>query len=133
MSTKIFTEADMEELRACPYVQKVSSNQVFFSAVFKEELWKRINDGMHPRDAIRELGINPEILGENRVAGLKAIVRKEAATGDGFRDYLTFTSGTPKQVSPEAKIRFLEQQLEYKDQEIEFLKKIVSLGKGEAT
>ena len=36
-------------------------------------------------------------------------------------------------MSDEAKIRFLEQQLEYKDQEIEFLKKIVSLGKGEAT
>ena len=92
MSTKIFTEAEMEELRASPYVQKVSSNQVFFSAVFKEELWKRINEGIHARDAIRELGIDPEIIGD-----------------------------------------FLEQQLEYKDQEIEFLKKIVSLGKGEAT
>ena len=132
MSTKTFTEAEMEELRSSPYVQKVSENQVFFSAVFKEELWKRINAGMHPRDAVRELGLRPEILGENRVAGLKAIVRKEAATG-GFRDYLTFTSGTPKQLSSEAKIRFLEQQLEYKDQEIEFLKKIVSLGKEGAT
>ena len=133
MSTKIFTEAEMEELRASPYVQKVSSNQVFFSAVFKEELWKRINEGIHARDAIRELGIDPEIIGENRVAGLKAIVRKEAAAGNGFRDYLTFTSGTPRQMSDEAKIRFLEQQLEYKDQEIEKKKKIVSLGKGEAT
>ena len=55
MSTKIFTEAEMEELRASPYVQKVSSNQVFFSAVFKEELWKRINEGIHARDAIRKL------------------------------------------------------------------------------
>ena len=30
-----------------------------------------------------------------------------------------------------ARIKYLEQQVEYKDQEIAFLKKIVSLGKGE--
>ena len=35
MSTRIFTEAEMEELRSSPYVQKVSENQVFFSAVYR--------------------------------------------------------------------------------------------------
>ena len=34
-------------------------------------------------------------------------------------------------MSPEARIKYLEQQVEYRDQEIAFLKKIVSLGKGD--
>ena len=35
-------------------------------------------------------------------------------------------------MTPEAKIRLLEQELAYKDQIIEYLKKIVSLGQAEA-
>ena len=132
MSNKIFSEEEMERLRASPYVQKVSPSQVFFSAAFKEQLWKMLMEGKMPRDAVEALGIDPKILGENRIAGLKAIVRKEVKTGERFRDYTTYTGGLSVQTSKDAKIRFLEQQLAYKDQEIEFLKKIVSLGsKGE--
>lgn len=132
MSNKIFSEEEMERLRASPYVQKVSPSQVFFSATFKEQLWKMLMEGKTPRDAVEALGIDPKILGENRIAGLKAIVRKEVKAGEGFRDYTTYTGGQSVQTSKDAKIRFLEQQLAYKDQEIEFLKKIVSLGgKGE--
>lgn len=132
MSNKIFSEEEMERLRASPYVQKVSPSQVFFSAAFKEQLWKMLMEGKTPRDAVEALGIDPKILGENRIAGLKAIVRKEVKAGEGFRDYTTYTGGQSVQTSKDAKIRFLEQQLAYKDQEIEFLKKIVSLdGKGE--
>lgn len=132
MSNKIFSEEEMELLRASPYVQKVSPSLVFFSAAFKEQLWKLLAEGKTPHEAVKMLGIDPKILGENRVAGLKAIVRKEVKAGEGFRDYTTYTNGQSVQTSKDAKIRFLEQQLAYKEQEIEFLKKIVSLGgKGE--
>ena len=133
MSNKLFSEEEMERLRASPYVQKVSPSLVFFSAEFKERFWKLLMEGKTPREAVEALGIDPKILGENRVSGLKTIVRKEAKAGEGFRDYATYTTGQSAQTSKDAKIRFLEQQLAYKEQEIEFLKKIVSLGgKGEA-
>ncbi len=132
----IFTRSMISQsclvLRASPYVQKVSPSPVFFSAEFKEKLRKKLKEGVTPRDAVESLGIDPKILGENRIAGLKAIVRKEVKAGEGFRDYSTYSRGLGGQGSKDAKIRFLEQQLAYKDQEIEFLKKIVSLGsKGE--
>ncbi len=132
MSNKSFSEEEMEQLRASPYVQKVSPSLVFFSAEFKEKLWKYLMEGKTPREAVEALGIDPKILGETRIAGLKTIVRKEVKAGEGFRDYSTYSSTLGGQGSKDAKIRFLEQQLAYKDQEIEFLKKIVSLGrKGE--
>ena len=104
---------------------------VFFSASFKEQFWKMLCDGKAPRDIVIALGIDPDLLGDNRIAGLKAIVKREVKAGKGFRDYITYTGGSSNYMSPEARIKYLEQQVEYKDQEIAFLKKIVSLGKGD--
>ena len=85
----------------------------------------------HPEEIVAELGINPEILGKNRLNGLRSITRQEVKAGKGFRDLNTYKAYHEGCTSPEAKIHYLEQQLAYKDQEIEFLKKIVSLGKEE--
>jgi hypothetical protein len=45
----------------------------------------------------------------------------------GFRDLNTYMQGCNGYMSAENRIKYLEMQLAYKDQEIEFLKKIVSL------
>ncbi len=131
MSNKTFTQKEIEALRTSPYVQNVSQSMVFFSASFKEQFWKMLCDGKAPMDIVIALGIDPDILGDNRIAGLKAIVKREVKAGKGFRDYITYTGGSSNYMSPEARIKYLEQQVEHKDQEIAFLKKIVSLGKGD--
>ena len=123
MSNKTFTQKEIEVLRTSPYVQNVSQSMVFFSASFKEQFWKLLCDGKAPRDIVVALGIDPDILGDNRIAGLKAIVKREVKAGKGFRDYITYTGGSSNYMSPEARIKYLEQQVEYKDQEIAFLKK----------
>ena len=74
-------------------------------------------------------GIDPDILGAYRVSGLKGMIRNEVRAGKGFRDLKTYGSYLKDYTDPEAKVKHLEQQLAYKDQEIEFLKKIVSLGR----
>lgn len=79
-----------------------------------------------------EHGIAPEILGVNRVNGLKNMVLKEVKAGKGFRDLNTYGTYLEHLLTPEAKIRLLEQELAYKDQIIQYLKKIVSLGQAEA-
>ena len=123
MSNKTFTQKEIEVLRTSPYVQNVSQSMVFFSASFKEQFWKMLCEGKAPRDIVIALGIDPDILGDNRIAGLKAIVKREVKAGKGFRDYITYTGGSSNYMSPEARIKYLEQQVEYKDQEIAFLKK----------
>ena len=132
MANKKFTQEEMNHLRASPYVLDVSPSIVHFSAEFKELFWNTIQEEKEPRDIVIELGIDPEILGECRVTGLKGMIRNEVRAGKGFRDLKTYGSYVKECTNPEAKVKYLEQQLAYKDQEIEFLKKIVSLSREDA-
>jgi hypothetical protein len=131
MANKKFTEEEMNHLRASSYVLDISPNIVHFSAEFKEKFWNSILLGKAPREIVIELGIDPEILGENRVNGLKTMIRNEVRAGKGFRDVETYGTYVKDFTNPEAKVKYLEQQIAYKDQEIEFLKKIVSLSREE--
>jgi len=128
MANKKFTEEEMKALQANVYVLDVSPSIVHFSAEFKEKFWNSLQSGKKPRDIVVELGIDPEILGENRISGLKGMIRNEVKAGNGFRDLNTYGQQINGFMSADAKIQCLEQQLAYKEQEIEFLKKIVSLG-----
>jgi len=132
MAIKKFNQEEMNHLRANPYVLDVSPSIVHFSAEFKELYWNSIQAGKEPRDIVIELGIEPDILGEYRVSGLKGMIRNEVRAGKGFRDLKTYGSYLKDYTDPEAKVKYLEQQLAYKDQEIEFLKKIVSLSREDA-
>jgi len=132
MASKQFTEDEMNRLRESPYVLEVSPNLVHFSVEFKTKFWNSILDGKSPFEAIIELGINPDVLGKNRVNGLRTMIRNEFRSGKGFRDIETVAPPFGSYSNPETKIKYLVQQIAYKDQEIEFLKKIVSLGREEA-
>ena len=129
MASKKFTVEEMNRLRENPYVLDVSPNLVHFSVEFKTRFWNLILDGKSQFEAVTKLGIDPDILGKNRVNGLKAMIRKEFKSGKGFRDIETAPPPFGSYSNPETKIKYLEQQITYKDQEIEFLKKIVSLGR----
>ena len=132
MARRKFTEEEMNRLKSSSYVLDVSPSIVHFSAEFKSKFWDLIQSGKDPREAIVELGINPDILGETRVNGLKTMIRDEVRAGKGFRDLETYGTYVRDYTNPEVRIKHLEQQIAYKDQELEFLKKIVSLGKGAA-
>jgi hypothetical protein len=128
MGWKYFTEEQMNHLRESPHVLKVYPKQVHFSAHFKEMLWNSVQAGKEPHDAIAALGIDPDVLGETRIYGMMTAIKNNVLEGKGFRDMQTKYEKYSHSSNPEIKIRNLEQQLAYKDQEIEFLKKIVSLG-----
>jgi hypothetical protein len=129
MARKKFTEEEMALLRISPYVLDVSPSIVHFSAEFKEKFWEGVMSKKELREIVVELGIDPDILGESRVNGLKTMIREEVRAGKGFRDLRTYGSYLDVYTNPEAKVKHLEQVLTYKEQEIEFLKKIVSLGR----
>jgi hypothetical protein len=128
MAKRNFTQDEMEHLKASPYVLDVSLTTVHFSAAFKRKFWDALLDGKNPREIVSELGVDPDVLGVNRLYGLQSMISKELKAGKGFRDLTTFSQGLNQFMSAENKVKYLEQQLAYKEQEIEFLKKIVSLG-----
>jgi hypothetical protein len=130
MTIREFTEDEMAHLKASPYVLEVGPKKVHFSAEFKARFWGLMQAGKKPDEIVASLGIDPGILGASRISGLRSTVHREACAGEGFSDLGTSGKGLKKYASPEAKVKYLEQQLAYKDQEIEFLKKIVSLGRG---
>jgi len=138
MANKKFTQEEMDYLRTSSYVLDVSTNLVHFSGEFKRKFWDAILSGKQPCIIVEELGIDPKILGKTRILGLKYMIRDEVRAGKGFRDLNTFNQYLESRgcivdyMAPEGKIKYLEQQLAYKDQEIEFLKKIVSLGREDA-
>jgi len=131
MANKKFTEDEMNHLKASSYVLDVSPSIVHFSVEFKEKFWNSIQMRKAPHETVIELGIDPKILGENRVNGLKTMIRNEVRAGKGFRDLETYGAYVKDFTNPEAKVKYLEQQISYKDQEIEFLKKIVFLSREE--
>ena len=56
------------------------------------------------------------------------MIKKEVSAGKGFRDLETYRDHRAIFLTPEARIQYLEEKLAYKEQELEVLKKIVSLG-----
>ena len=130
MANKKITPEEMAILKANPYVLEVTEDIIHFSASFKSSFWDRLQHGMKPPDIFRELGIDPNLLGTGRVSGFKGMLKAEVMAGKGFRDLNTCKEYYAKNMTAAQRIAYLEQQLEYKDQEIEFLKKIVSLHQG---
>lgn len=127
MANKKFTPEEMSILRKNKYVLDVSPSIVHFSAEFKQEFWDALMQGKLPREIVKNLGVDPEILGESRLSGLKTMIRNEVKKGNGFRDLNTYLQAGNGYMSAENRIKYLEMQLAYKDQEIDFLKKIVAL------
>ena len=129
MARKKFTEEEMTLLKMSPYVLDINPSIVHFSAEFKRKFWEGVESKKELRAIVIELGIDPDILGETRVNGLKTMIRDEVRAGKGFRDLKTYGSYVDACANPEAKVKQLEQVIAYKNQEIEFLKKIVSLSR----
>lgn len=57
---------ELEQYRSHPYVRSVSENKIFYKEEFYEELSRRLDKGLSPLEAYKDLGFDPEILGSQR-------------------------------------------------------------------
>ena len=131
MSRKKFTDEEIAQLQESHYVVKVSHDTVSFSAEFKKKFWEAVCLGETLQDAVTKLGIDPDILGFSRIYGLKNKIWDDIQSGKGFTDITEKNKNPHHKTTAEQRIKQLEHQLAYKEQEIEFLKKIASLNRGE--
>jgi transposase-like protein len=133
MAVKLFSEGEILELRASPYVVGVTERFVYFSAEFKQRFYEEYKSGKKPKRIIADLGLSPDILGKSRIYGLKRHVIEEVKRGRGFSDLRNSPfKDKPADVSPEEKISRLEHELAYTRQELEFVKKIVAANRDAA-
>ena len=126
MIVRPFTVEQMEKLKQNPYVQEVTEQFVYFSIEFKQRFYSEFMSGKKPRKIIIGMGLDPELLGQSRINGIKQYVLRYAKRDKGFTDIHTSSEiHLPVRQTPEEKIRRLEHQLAYTKQELEFVKKIV--------
>ena len=127
MSNRKFTQEEMDILRANKYTYGVIPTVISFTAEFKQEFWYRLQQGKRGCDIVRELGYDPEMLGETRIQGIKQIVRSQAKAGafkQGNDAVINNKHPDYSMLSEHQKIYALEREVLYLRQEIEFLKKI---------
>jgi transposase len=128
MCAKVLSPEDMAELEKCPHVVEATERFVFFTAEFKERFYEDYQSGKRPGRILREMGIDPAILGQSRVNSIKLHVLKQAQRECGFTDQKDHKyKDVTREKTPEEKIARLEHELAYTKQELEFVKKIVQV------
>jgi hypothetical protein len=137
-----FTNEQLQELLNSPHIAFVSRTTVTYTAEFKTLFWRRYIDGVDPMQIFADEGINPTIVGRNRVKGLADLLRQQKERGIPFGDGREAPNPNPPEKlfdlpPPPRRPRYTEpdyspddiaktlHQVKYLTQELEFLKKII--------
>ena len=125
-----FTPQELEVLRANPYTLRADPETVKFTYAFKIKFWELYQTNPHPPKILKELGYDPEMLGESRINGISQKIRNEARSKYGLRDRAskrTVDELTPEEravLTQEQIVNRMQDEIKYMRQELEFLKKI---------
>ena len=129
MGWKSFSDEEILELKSNKYTHTVSTATISFTAEFKEKFWAMYKTGYKPKQIFRQLGYNPDILGQNRIGGIRAHIREQALSAEGFhegRRELIFKRPIEEyaEMPPSRAIIKIMNELAYLRQEVEFIKKL---------
>lgn len=122
MSRK-FTADEQAELRKNPYVKSIFDSRLCLTAKFKEEFWRRYQSGEAPSEILRSMGFDPKMLGA-RTWTIVQSIKKELARNGAFSDVRSI--GKAKGVVNKNG-EWVQHELAYLRQEVEFIKKTISL------
>lgn len=128
----LFTHEQQEILRANPYTLSVNDRQIKFTVPFKRYLLNEYaKPGVTLKQAFRNAGYDPDMLGPSRIRSIIFNIRKETASPEGLHE----TSRNSNKLAEEdftkkrqeVAIRELQRELLKTQQELAFLKKILQL------
>ena len=131
MSGKLFTGEEVEILKKNPYVRNASEKAITYTDEFKEYFINEYSQGKLPSQILRSIGLEPRLLGKDRVDSLSKRYKKMTHREEGVRDLRKKNSGRPriKDLTQEEEIQRLKHKIRYLEQENAFLKKIEYLDK----
>ena len=130
---KEYTAKQVKELKSNPYTFKVTKNKLYFTAKFKEDFWVSYQAGNAPRKILSDFGYNLELFGQKQIDSLVQRIKKEALSGNGFREGENHERRIPMKATDEIElsspqsIERMQNELLYLRQEVEFLKKIITV------
>jgi transposase-like protein len=129
MKKNYFTNEQQEQLRANPYIEKVSDTTITYTKEFRETFMAEYQTGKLPSQILREMDIDPRLLGKRRIDSIVHRSKQYELRPEGCEDTRCSNSGRPaiKDLSDPEKIKRLEQKIAYLKQENEFLKKNIQM------
>ena len=110
-------------------VAGVTEKNIFFTVEFKEKFYALYESGMKHSAIFSRLGVDPNIVGYNRVRSFVYHLLDDIRCGRGFVGYTNKSCITRTSDSAEEKLKKALTELEYVKQENQFLKRIVAVGK----
>ena len=124
-----YSKKIQDELKKNPYTFKVTKDRIFFTKEFKKIFWTKYQAGISPRKAIEELGYDLKYFKQGQIDNLVQHLRKKTIAGEEFPE------GYPRERRPKIKpppidnseqsLQYLQHEITYLRQEVEFLKKVL--------
>lgn len=127
----LFTPEQQEILRANPYTLAVTDRQIRFTVAFKRFILNEYaKPGITLKQAFRNAGYDPDMLGRYRIRSCIQNIREEAASPKGLRETTRSSKLAEEDLSrkrTQTAIKELQRELLKTQQELAFLKKILQL------
>lgn len=129
MSKRAFNEEEIKELSKNPYIKHVGEKGITYTKEFKEYFLNEFNNGKKTTEIFTNAGFNTKLLGRDRMDSFTNRVKTK-----GIEDTRKGNSGRPrihdkKELTDEETIKLLKHEKALLEQENEFLKKMIFLGK----
>ena len=126
-----FTEEEIAVLSQNPYTYRVTAYQISFTKEFKDLFWSEYQRRLSPSKIFRKYGYDINILGAARMSGFQRTLKAEAEAGLVFHQGPRAAGEKKRLISgddsvPTETILEMQHKIDYLEQEIEFLKKIMS-------
>ncbi len=128
----LFTKEQIQLFASNPYTAYVSESVISYTAEFKEFFVESLKEGMSARQIFEAAGYDPKVLGNSRIKTFTCRIRKQADLGQEFRSGRKAYHRHPDiadygTMSTSEAFRRMQNEILYLHQELEFLKKIISL------
>ena len=132
---RAFTESEQKQLKRNPYTYQVTAQEIHFTAEFKQAFWDLYRSGTSAVLAVQKLGYDIELLGKERIRGIRSAVQRQALSPEGFRTgYKPYRKRRRQEsmeaLPPDQTLKRMQGEITYLRQEMEFLKKLINLDNG---
>lgn len=121
MAKHILTQETINQLRLSPYILSVTQSQIRYTDELRALYYQQKDQFESGIDWLRSVGLGPELIGRKRASSLITLLNHYP----NFQAYLEAKKekNDPKKMSDKERIKRLEHQLKYVEQENRFLKK----------
>ena len=128
---KRFTEEEIRILASNRYKYRITEMTIRFTLEFKKEFLKRYKEGYSPTQIVTDLGYDASVLGKRRIEGIRDHIMKESLSEAGLHEGTLFPKMLPSSkdyttIPKEKAIEYIQHELIYLRQEVEFIKKIIT-------